>query len=48
MAKDEAMGKPSVEDCVKDACREVVEMKANNSQENVWSALREELKSRTD
>ena len=48
MAKDEAMGKPSIEDCVKDACREVAEMKAGNRSENVWSALREELKNRVD
>ena len=48
MAKDEAMGKPSVEDCVKDACREVTEMKAGNRAETTWAALRDELKARVD
>ena len=48
MAKDEAMGKPSVESCVKDACREVVEMKSGNRPEPAWSALRDELKARID
>ena len=48
MAKDEAMGKPSVEDCVKESCREMVEMKAGNRAETSWAALREEIKNRVD
>ena len=48
MTKDEAMGKPSIEDCVKEACREVIDMCAGNREETYWSVLREELKSRVN
>ena len=46
MVKDETMGKPSVENCVKEACRQMCDMKNGNSAETAWSALREEIKNR--
>ena len=48
MATDETMGKPSIEDCVKDACREALEMKNGGRAEGAWATLREELKGRVD
>ena len=47
MAYDKSI-KPSIEDCVKEACREVIEMKSGTRAETTWADLRNELKGRAN
>ncbi len=48
MAHDEELGKPSIEECIKAACREVNEMRQGQRTELTWDKLKEETKALLD